>query len=300
MVRGSNIWLPEEMKTADTWANMNAMIPLEEAVRQEIVKSGAEAVGVAFLSPSTGAELFIDADCTFHPASTIKVCVMMEAFLRDSDGTFPLDAQFLVKNDFQSIADGSHFQLLPEDDADPDLYRYIGGHMSARELVERMIVRSGNLATNVLLELLSPQAVTAFMKQLGADGIVVQRGVEDKRAYSLGFNNAATARSLMTLLLRLVTGAAVSAESDEEMTGILLRQEHNQGIPCLLPTGTRVAHKPGWNEALFHDTAIVFPENGEPYVLTVMTRGLSCEDKGPGLVAKISRHVYDALEFVQQ
>ena len=270
------------------------MSALEKAIHREVLASGAEKVGVAFRHLSSGAELLYEADHAFHPASTFKLCVMMEAYRRAEEGTFPLDAPIPITNEFPSIVDGSPYHLFPVDDSDPDLYDRIGSQLPVRNLIERMIERSGNLATNILLERLDPSSVTRFMEALGAGDLIVRRGVEDNKAFAIGVNNAATARGLTTCLYRLAVHKVVSPTSDREMIDVLLRQHDKKGIPRLLPEGTKIAHKTGWNGPLYHDAAIIYPLGEAPYILTVMTQGLSDEDEGPALVAKLSQLIYEA------
>ena len=76
------------------------------------------------------------------------------------------------------------------------------------------------------------------------------------------------------------------------MRDILLRQEFSAEIPAGLPVGTKVAHKTGWITGVLHDAAIVYPANRKPYVLVVLTRGISDEKVARELIVDISRLVY--------
>jgi beta-lactamase class A len=267
--------------------------PLEKSITAEIESSRAEAA-VALLIPSTGVELMINADRSFHPASTFKLAVMMEAFRKDAEGGFLLDSPIPIVNEFPSILDGSPYSLSPQDDSDPELYHQVGESLPARNLVERMITQSGNLATNVLLQHLPPSEVTSFMHHLGAKDLIVKRGVEDNKAYAAGLNNATTARAIAIALQKLATHQAVSKDADTAMLDILHRQKFTEGIPRLLPPQTAVAHKTGWNTLLYHDAAIITPAASNPYILVVLTQGLSESKGAPDLVARISKLVYDA------
>src|SRR5436309_1674665 len=82
---------------------------------------------------------------------------------------------------------------------------------------------------------------TAFMEALGAGGVRVLRGVEDDKAYARGMNNVATARGLMTILVRLAERSVVSEKASDEMLGVLRGQKFHEGIPAGLPPGTSVA-----------------------------------------------------------
>ena len=79
------------------------------------------------------------------------------------------------------------------------------------------------------------------------------------------------------------------------MIAVLQRQRFNDGIPALLPRGTRVAHKTGDITAINHDAAIVYPRRGRPYVLVVLTRGIPEHDRGVALQADIARLAHAAV-----
>ena len=87
-------------------------------------------------------------------------------------------------------------------------------------------------------------------------------------------------------------------EKDGKTVGsALLGQEFNESIPALLPKSTRVAHKTGWTGNVYHDTGIVYPENRQPYCISIMTRGFA-EDKADdahACMATISKMIYEQI-----
>jgi beta-lactamase class A len=198
-----------------------------------------------------------------------------------------------VRNEFRSIEDGSLYALSMEDDSDSTLYARVGGTATPRELIERMIARSSNLATNILVELADPDSIGVMLSTLGADGMRVLRGVEDIPAYRAGHNNTTTARGLLELFTAIVEGRAAGPEATAEMLAILGRQEFNDAIPAGLPPGTPVAHKTGWIPAVDHDGGIVFPANGAPYVLVILTAGVEDEMVTRAAAAHVSRTIWD-------
>lgn len=274
------------------------MDALQRDIEESIRQSGAERVAVALHGLASGNELLIDAARPFHPASTFKVCVMMELYRQADQGAFTLDTPLRIKNSFASIIDASPFALNPADDSETSLYRRIGERETLREINRLMITQSSNLATNLLVELLTAGRITAYMAELGAADLQVLRGPEDNRAYALGRNNVATARGLMHVLRLLTEGSVVSAKASGEMIDVLLGQRYNEGIPAGLPSNIPVAHKTGWNDRLYHDAGIVFPSGRAPFVLVVLTRGLEEEIRAPELVAGISRLVASFLGTV--
>jgi beta-lactamase class A len=161
-----------------------------------------------------------------------------------------------------------------------------------------MIIRSSNLATNILIELTGPDNVMRTMKQLGANDIRVLRGVEDNKAYEKGLNNTTTAFDLMLLYEKMAQKTLVSADASQQMINILLDQKFNEVIPALLPTDVKVAHKTGSITGIQHDSGIVFLPDGRKYVLVLLSRFKPVDEKRVvKAMAEVSKQIYD---FVQQ
>jgi len=252
-----------------------------------------ETIAVAFHDLHTGQEFFINADESFHPASTIKVAVMMEVFNQVEKGLFWLDDALPVINLFKSIADESMFSVSSQDDSETSLYDKLGLTITIGELTRLMIVRSSNLATNILIQKVSAVCVNALLKELGVEGVQVLRGPEDNKAFALGLNNSATARGLMQIAKLLIQGKVVSFDASEDMINIMRKQEFNEGIPAGLPKEYKVAHKTGWNDNLYHDFGVVFPDRREPYALAIMTSGFENMESAHKAVAEISKSIQE-------
>lgn len=265
-----------------------------DAAKQEIARiisaSGAE-VAVAYQPLQDGAAgMLIDADKTFHAASTMKVPVMIELFRQAEAGTLSLDDAIPVTNTFKSIVDGSPYELSATEDSDGEVYKAIGKTMTLRQLITASIIVSSNLATNILIEKLGPENVRKTVAALGGDGMVVLRGVEDQKAFDKGLSNATTAKALMVLLEKIARGQAVSRTASRGMSDILRMQQFNDAIPAGLPAGIPVGHKTGSITRINHDAAIVYAE--KPYVLVVLTRGIEDGKKSSALIASISSVIY--------
>ncbi|HET8769790.1 MAG TPA: serine hydrolase [Gemmatimonadaceae bacterium] len=268
-------------------------LALQEAVQRRIAAQPGAEVGLWFEDLVTGDTMGIADTVTFHAASTMKVPVMIELFRRADAGELRLDDRIPLTNRFASIVDGSPYSLSRTDDSDGALYARIGAPISLRELNERMIVRSSNLATNVLIGRLDPTRVTSSARALGGAGVSVLRGVEDGKAYSAGLSNTTTARGMGKLLAALERGEAASRWATTAMRSTLMRQEFNDQIPAGLPPGTPIAHKTGWITATLHDAAIVYPNGQEAFVLVILTRGIPDRTDAERLTADIARLVWD-------
>ena len=266
---------------------------LRTHLEQRIAGTPGAVVGVYYKSLKTGELVTIAADSSFHAASTMKVPVMIEFFRQVERGGLLEQQPVLLINQFASIVDGSPFSVAPIDDSDSTMYLRIGTRVAARELVERMIVRSSNLATNAVIALVGAEHADSTAHALGAQHIRVLRGVEDGKAFQQGLNNTTTARDLGLLLEAIEQRRAASARSCSEMLAILGRQEFNDEIPAGLPPDTRVAHKTGQITGVLHDAAIVYLPGRSPYVLVVLTRSIPDARVARTLIADLSRVVYE-------
>jgi beta-lactamase class A len=266
---------------------------LRTRIERRIAQAPGATVGVAFRDLVRGDTMYLDADERFHAASTMKVPVMIELFRKVDRHQLSLTQRLELKNEFSSIVDGSPYTLNVADDSDSLVYTWVGSQVTVHDLLEHMITRSSNLATNTLIGLVGAADANATAHALGAGDIQVRRGVEDGKAYAAGMNNMTTARDLATLMTAIESGSAASRVATDSMRAILSRQEFNDEIPAGLPPGTRVAHKTGQITGHLHDAAIVYPQRRGPYVLVVLTRGIDDEKVARSLIADISKLVYE-------
>jgi beta-lactamase class A len=268
---------------------------LETRFAQRIAQEPGAEAAIWVEDLGTGATFRLADTVPYHPASTMKLPVMVTLVRAAESGAFALDDRILLQNVFRSIVDGSPYSLVREEDSDPALYDRVGAPISLRELNHRMIVRSSNLATNALIEALGADAITRVATSLGADGVIVRRGVEDAKAFAAGRNNGATARGLGRLLAAVERGDAASAAGTALMRATLLAQEFNDEIPAGVPAGTPVAHKTGWITGQTHDAAIVYPPGRAPFVLVVLTRGIADRATAQRLIADLAALTWSQL-----
>ena len=267
---------------------------LESDVDRIIAAHPNQKIAVAYYDLDRDTTLLRNEREVFHAASTMKVPVMLGVFEAISRGAMRLDQPVRVKNEFVSILDGSSYALEAREDSDPKLYDLAGTDVTLEELVRRMIVRSSNLATNIVIEFVQAPKVMELMRQIGANDIKVLRGVEDDKAYHAGMNNTVTAYDLMLIFRALAEKRVVSPAASELMIDILLAQEHNDGIPAGLDPGTKVAHKTGSITEISHDAGLVLEPDGDRYVLVVLTRGFKEGDQADRVIAEVARAVAES------
>jgi beta-lactamase class A len=279
---------------AQTLTAQDPAASLRDRVASRIAEVTGATVGVFFAEVGGSATFALNPDSVFHAASTMKVPVMIEYFRGIDAGRISRDQDLLLGTTFKSIVDGSPYTLDAGVDSDSSVFGRVGQRVPLRWLTERMIVRSSNLATNTLIEVLDAKKVDATAASLGTTHMKVRRGVEDGKAFAAGLNNQTSARDLAVLLEAIESGKAASKQSSREMLDILAAQEFNDEIPAGLPAGTRVAHKTGWITGVTHDAALVYPPGRKPYVLVVLTKGIRERPVAQRLIADISQLVWQA------
>lgn len=232
-----------------------------------------------------------------YAASTMKVAVMAAAYRLADQGRVDLDADVAVHDEFVSAAeDRSCYRSTADYDNDPEPWRRLGSAAPLRWLVRRMIVRSSNLATNLVLERIGFAAVAAAWRAAGARHAVVNRGIQDYAADAAGRANLVTAADLAGLVTAIHAGArdrpperaVASPSSCAEMLDVLLAQEVDEDVVRGLPTGTSVAHKNGWVEGIRHSVALIHPADAPAYVLATCVTAPLDHDAGCALVARVA------------
>src|SRR5665811_285782 len=262
------------------------LVPRERALREQIEKieqeSGAKAIAVTLRDAETGLELHYHGDRWFHAAI--------------NRGELLPHSRVHVRNRFLSVVENIPFRVESGRDANSVVHNAIGKMMRVDELAYHMITTSSNLATNLLLGVLGPDAVSQTLKELHVDqGIELRRGVEDELAFEKGISNMVTADGLLRILVMLSEGKAFSPALSRRMMDILHGQEFNQGIPARLPKGTRVAHKTGEISTVAHDAGVVYLPKRKPYVLVILTEWDPAASGRSQTIAAISHTIYEYL-----
>jgi len=209
-------------------------------------------------------------DRTHYAASTMKLSVLAGLHRRADAGQLDLDRPVPVRSAFTSVGPaGATFSCRRDHDNDDEGWPRVGGEAPLRWLAERMIVRSSNLAANLVLGHVGLTAVGDVWRSVGARHSVTGRGIEDAEAAAAGITNLVTAADLAALLGALADGSLASAGACAAMRATLLAQECVEDLAAGLPPGTAVAHKNGWINGVRHAAGLVLPTDAPPYVVVV-------------------------------
>jgi len=207
---------------------------------------------------------------TFPTASTIKLALVYELFKQSAEGKIRLDETIAL--DRSKAVGGSGI-----------LYELGTPTLSIRDYATLMVTLSDNTATNILIDRLGMQNVSARMQGLGLTGTKLRRHMMDTAAARRGDENVSTPDELVRLLQAIQTiDPAVE----------LLKKPKESRLRQGLPAGVATADKPGELDGVRVDAGIVFARN-RPYIFSVMTTFLKDEDEGERAIREMSRAAYD-------
>ena len=271
-----------------------------DARLRAIIQDGSDVtLGVSVYDYLSGSAWCVNGDRWFHSASVIKLAVLVSLFQAVDQGRFALNARLLVRNRFLSAFDGAPFRVDPNRDGDVEVHAARGRTMRIRELAERMIVRSSNLATNLLVDLLGVQSINASLQALDVTGVEMRRGVEDDRAFENGISNRVTPNGALAVLRAILGSPLLSPESSTRMIDILLAQQFAgtiaPGLPESIRTIARVAHKTGDISSVSHDAGIVLLPGRPPYIAVLFTESNGDPKPRVALATRASTAVYESV-----
>lgn len=207
------------------------------------------------------------ADANIYPASVIKIAVMAEAYHQYAASALMPD---------RAVTIGSA-NLTETAEQTPFVPGYVA---TVQEMVELMITRSDNIATNQMLDVLRRENVTAYMRECGLATFLMGRKVSGSEplvadAETVGRNRLPPEEAgllLALIALDMMPGAA-------EQRAILERCVHDKKLPPGLSPGDRFMHKTGETDEQSHDAGILVTAQGRRYVIVLYTTPAPLPDR---------------------
>ena len=257
----------------------------------EIDQAFSGTVGVTAINLTSGERLEYNGALSFPPASTVKLPVLYEVFRGASEGRWNLDDMLTLTAG--NVVEGSGVLL----DLTPGL------RLSIRDIATLMIVLSDNTATNMLVDLVTVDAVNRSLLELGVEGVRINRKIGMNMEVPLGEAAPAGMARLMELIAR---HAVLTPQDCLAMIDILKRQKHKELTNRYIPETddeddmppVRIASKSGWVRGTRNDVALIWAPRAT-YVLSMFSKG--CKDRrfyhdneAAIALARISQAVYEA------
>ncbi|HSB28576.1 MAG TPA: serine hydrolase [Pyrinomonadaceae bacterium] len=215
----------------------------------------------------TGETYALNADERVRTASTIKIAVMIEAFARVTEGKAKWTDQVVLTKEKKVSGSGILSELSDN------------LHLTLRDAVNLMMMLSDNTATNLVLDVLTTDAVNARMEALGFKQIKINRKVgsggdstagkdPENKKYGLGF---ATPHEMVLVMEKLERGEIISPSVSKEMIDLMKREQARYAIGRSqwdLP----MASKYGALDRLRSAVGIIYSKKGK------IAMAISCDD----------------------
>ena len=245
-------------------ASTPALRSLEQQLEVLLARKSSD-VGIAALDLRTGEMVSIKGDEPFPMASTVKIAVAAIYLAQ-------------VEHGYRSLDDK------------------ISGQ-SARRLMERMIIRSDNGATDLLLrDVGGPKALQTWIEDNRLSNIRVDRNIAQllrAKRDLWDVRDSSTPKAMVELLRRIDSGQLLKPQSRSYLLDLMRRcQTGKNRMKGLLPYGTKVEHKTGTLNGYVSDVGIVTMPDGRRVAIAAFARGGS--DR-PRTIAQATRKIYDAF-----
>jgi len=248
-------------------ASSPSLTSLEQQLHAMVGSANSD-VGIAALDLRTGETVSIRGDVPFPMASTVKVAVAALYLSQVDHGRRSLDDT-------------------------------INGQ-SARSLMARMLIRSDNRATDILLnDLGGPRSLHDWLQQNRIYGLRVDRTIaqllSDKRDL-WDHRDSSTPQAMVELLRRIYRAELIKPQSRNYLLDLMAQCETGKNrMKALLPQGTPVEHKTGTLNGLTDDVGFITLPDGRRIAVAVFARGGT---NRPRTIAEAARAIYDGFTRV--
>jgi len=215
----------------------------------------------------TGETYALNADERVRTASTIKIAVMIEAFARVAEGKAKWTDEVVLTKEKKVSGSGILGELSD------------GLKLTLRDAVNLMMILSDNTATNLVLDVLTTDAVNARMESLGFKQIKILRKIgsggdstagkdPENKKFGLGF---ATPREMVLVMEKLERGEIISPVASKEMIDLMRREQGRNAIGRSL-WDVPMASKYGALDRLRSAVGILYTRKGR------IAMAISCDD----------------------
>lgn len=267
--------------------------PLDPRIRAEVAAFRGT-VSLYAKNLDTGATYTLDGDRPVRTASTIKIGVMIEAFARVAEGRSNWNDKLLLTKETKVSGSGI---LTAFGDGLP---------LTLRDAVNLMMMVSDNTATNLVVDVVTADAVNArlqslglsdtrLMRKIGGGGESTEGRLKANERFGLGRSSA---REMVVLMEKLERGEVVSPAASKEMLALMKREQATTGIWRSLWTIPK-ATKSGALDRLRSNVGLLYHPRGR------IALAITCDDMpetvwtydNPALLlmSRLSEIVVDAL-----
>jgi len=169
--------------------------------------------------------------------SVIKLPIAVSVFEQELAGKIQFDAEVVLKATDKAHGSG----VLKRTRS--------GTKLTVANLLELMLQRSDNTATNILTDMLGLEEINGSCHRQGLTATCMPRYIMDLTARDNKIENYTSATDMARLLKSLYSRQILDPTSSAQLLDILKGQHVRDRLPRYLPPGVVVAHKTGRIEA---------------------------------------------------
>lgn len=260
----------------------------------ELANPAMGRIGVAAIDLATGEEVMVLGDQLFPLASTSKIAVAGAYLEMVEQGRFSLTSEFPLMLPVRSAKFSSTRAPVRE-----------GQYMPAIDLIEIMITRSSNPATDALLAAVGgPGVVNNWVRRRGINEFSINRDiatlVRDDGEYNpaeyIDPRDAATPRAMVRMLAGLYRGEFLSDQSRQVLLGAMSRTiTGKRRIAAHIPLEARVSHKTGSLNNTSSDIGLIECPDGRVIAVAIYVTGQGTKAAREERIAAIARALYDGF-----
>ena len=193
----------------------------------------------------------------FPTASTIKIHVLAQLFVKAEQGELDMHRRIVVTQEMRVPGSGilSHLQ----------------GHveLTLYNLAVLMIALSDNTATNLCIDLAGMEETNRLVRDLGLRATTLRRKMQDPDAISQSRENVSTPDECVAMLMALQQGRPSSYVARETLD--VLKKPKDAPLSKVVPPEIPLANKPGGMDRVQCDAGIVYLPR-KPYIVAIMTK----------------------------
>ena len=246
-------------------ASSPGLLSLEQQISGLMANKSAD-VGIYALDLTSGESISYRGDVAFPMASTVKVAVAALYLAQVDHGRRSLDDT-------------------------------ING-VSARRLIDRMMINSDNRATDILMaDLGGPRVLDQWLRDRGVSGLRVDRNIAQLLAAKRDLwdhRDSSTPKAMVELLTRIYKAELIKPESRNYLLDVMARcQTGKNRMRALLPLGTPVEHKTGTLNGYTSDVGFISLPDGRRIAVAMFARG---GGDRPRTIAEAARAIYDGFK----
>ena len=195
--------------------------PKTKAELEAAVRDGAAsikgAVGVYMKHVESGETVGLNETRRFQLASVFKIPVLITLFRQIHLGKYSLDDRILFAESMKTFGSGLMSSMKP------------GLNISVQDLQLLMMARSDNTATDILYDMVTPEAIQAYMKELGLKDTTIDL---DTRGLILGYIGLDPANRLTPAELGQLPRSVWTSPEREARQKAFESSTHNTSTPC--------------------------------------------------------------------